>query len=94
MRILFLAITLAAAADCIEPVLDREGRTLSLRLRASEEIARIVTRLGSDLVARAASALDRDAATPAVASGPRDPEHITEADRQKLDRLIEEKLRQ
>jgi hypothetical protein len=94
MRVLFLAIALAAAAVCIEPALDRDGRTLSLRLRGLEEIARVVTRLGTDLVGRAASALDRDTATPAVASGPREPEQITEADRQKLDRLIEEKLRQ
>ncbi|MEE8313195.1 MAG: hypothetical protein V3R91_02645 [Myxococcota bacterium] len=94
LRTLFLAVVLAVGAAAIDPKLDREERTLSLRLRGSGEIALLVARIGTELVARTAGAVDRESEAAPVASGPRDPEQITEADRKKLDRLLEEKLRE
>lgn len=86
-------MTLAVGALCVDPDLDRQERTLSLRLRAPGEIVRLATRLGGELLTRASAALDRDE-VPAVAAGPRDSERISDDERRKLDRLIEEKLRE
>ncbi len=93
-RIFLLLIALVAGALAIDPDWDRAQRTLQLRIRATDEIARFARQIGTDIVARAASSYLRDDTAPAVAAGPRDPEQITEADRQRLDRLIEEKLRE
>jgi hypothetical protein len=93
-RILFLSLVFAAGAICFEPGWDDKLRTFSLRLRAPNEIAQLVSRIGTELVARAASALERNDAVPAVASGPLTTEQISESDRKNLDRLLEEKLRE
>ena len=93
-RVLFLTLVFGAAAICFEPGWDSKQRTFSLRLRAPNEIAQFVSRIGTELVARSASAVERNDAVPAVASGPFDPARITEADRKNLDRLLEEKLRE
>ncbi len=94
LRILFLTIVVAAAAICFEPDWDSKQRTLLLRLRSPNEIAQLVSRIGTDLVARGASTVELNDVVPAVASAPLDPEQITESDRKHLDRLIEEKLRE
>ena len=94
LRIFFLTLVVAACAICFEPGWDSKERTLLLRLRSPNEIAQLVSRIGTDLVARGASAVERNDAVPAVASGPLNPEQITESDRKYLDRLIEEKLRE
>ncbi len=94
LRILFLTTVVAVAAVCFEPEWDSKQRTLLLRLRSPNEIAQLVSRLGTELVARGASAVERNDGVPAVASAPLDPEQITESDRKHLDRLIEEKLRE
>ncbi len=93
-RILFLSLVFAAGAICFEPGWDDKLRTFSLRLRAPNEIAQLVSRIGTDLVARGASTVELNDVVPAVASAPLDPEQITESDRKHLDRLIEEKLRE
>ncbi len=94
LRVFFLTLVVAAGAICFEPGWDGKQRTFSLRLRNPLEIAEFLSRIGTEVVARAASAVERDDAVPAVASGPLDPEQITESDRKKLDRLLEEKLRE
>ncbi len=95
LRVFFLTLVIAACAICFEPGWDGKQRTLFFRLRSPNEISQLVSRIGTELVARGASAVERNAvAVPAVASGPIDPEQITESDRKHLDRLIEEKLRE
>jgi hypothetical protein len=93
-RIFLFLIALVVGVLAIDPGWDRAQRTLHLRVRATDEIARFGRQIGTDFVARATSTLRRDGTAPAVASGPRDSEQLTEADRQRLDRLIEEKLRE
>ncbi len=94
LRIFFLTLVIAACAICFEPGWDGKQRTLFFRLRTPNEITQLVSRIGTELVARGASAAERNKAVPAVASAPLDPEQITESDRKHLDRLIEEKLRE
>jgi hypothetical protein len=103
-RLLFVFVAGAAAMVWIEPRWSASERMLSLRLRSTGEILEMVRAESRDLGRRAAEEIGERLRTPTVASGPPEAsapapapaahEDISGADRERLDRLIEEKLRE
>jgi hypothetical protein len=105
--LLFLLAAGAAAVIWVEPRWSAPERTLALRIRSTGEILDIVRAESRDLGRRAAEEIGERLRNPPVASAPPEPapeslapppgagsEQISRADRERLDRLIEEKLRE
>jgi hypothetical protein len=95
-RLLFLVVLLGAAFVLIEPHWAPDTRTLTLRVRAPAEFSLVISRaaraLGDKAAERVAGAI---AEPPPVSAAPpeRATEQHSEAERAKLDRLVEEKTR-
>jgi hypothetical protein len=107
LRLLFLLLAGAALVIWIEPRWSAHERTLALRVRSTGEILDLVRAESRDLGRRAAEEIGERLRNPPVASAPpeaalgpagepaeRQPEQISHSDRERLDRLIEEKLRE
>ena len=94
LRLLAFVIVVGLGAVWLEPHWDGSARALTLRLRDSQDVARLGRDLAAALFDRAVSALDEGEVTPPVAAGPLPSERHTAAERERLDRLIEEKTRE
>ncbi len=107
LRLFFLFVAAVAAVIWVEPRWSGSERTLALRIRKTGEILDIVRAESRDLGRRAAEEIGERLRNPPVASAPPAPlpepapghpakqaEQISHADRERLDRLIEEKLRE
>jgi hypothetical protein len=100
-RLLFLLLLLATAFVLIEPRWSPETRTLTLRVRSSEDLLGVVQStarsLGDKAVERVVESVN---SPPPVASAPPESaaahtgESHSDADRARLDRLVEEKTRE
>jgi hypothetical protein len=100
-RLLFLLLLLATAFVLIEPRWSPETRTLTLRVRTSEDLFGVVQStarsLGDKAVERVVGAVN---APPPVASAPPESavthtgESHSDADRARLERLVQEKTRE
>jgi hypothetical protein len=106
LRLIGLVAVLAVAAVVIEPSWSSSKRALTLRVRSASECVEVVRALGGrvsdDRIADKRQKKERKRAKrgPApVAAGPvaldeRPQERLTDADRESLDQLIEEKTRE
>lgn len=97
LRWLLILIALLAAAVWVEPSWRAEERTLTLRLRANDEIVTLVRDRSRELGRRVVEAAVERRQTPAVSAPPAaqpDTDRITPEERRELDRLIERKLRE
>ena len=92
LRILVFAIVIGLCAVWLEPTWDGSARALTLRLRDSQDVGRLGRDLATGLFERAVSSVDDD--RPPVAAAPSRSERHTAAERERLDRLIEEKTRE
>jgi len=95
-RFFFLIVALSAAVLWIEPQWTASNQTLSLRVRTSQELAGRVQQLARDLGGRAVAAIEQRSTPSAPSVGaapPESGEHLTNRDREQLNRLIEEKTR-
>jgi hypothetical protein len=92
-RLLFLALLAAAAFVLVEAHWSRDSLTLTLRVRTAKELVASAQGTARQLGERA---VDRViAATPAVGAAPAgEPEKLGEADRARLNKLVEEKSRE
>lgn len=100
-RLLFLLLLLATAFVLIEPRWAPESRTLTLRVRSAAELVGVVQHAARDLGDKAAERVVNGASSPPpVASAPpesaatRTAESHSDAERARLDRLVEEKTRE
>ena len=96
LRLGLLILIGAAAAVWVEPRWQPEERVLTLRLRVGDEIVGLLRERARDLGQRAIRAASEVTSPPPVgAGGPADSaDTLTRADREALDRLIEEKIRE
>jgi hypothetical protein len=97
-RLLLLVLLAAAAFVLIEARWSRESLTLTLRVRTAKELVATAQGTARQLGARAMERVVGDA-TPAVSAGPpaapaADAESLREADRARLNHLVEEKSRE
>ncbi len=105
-RVVLLAILVAAAVVSVDVSWDEQARAITLRLRDGEEVTTLLRRRAGGLGERAIQAVRgtgdvegaaADAATrqpPVGAGGEASGDGLTRKDREALDRLIEEKLRE
>ncbi len=105
-RVVLLAILVVAAVVSVDVSWDERTRAITLRLRDSEEVTILFRRRAAGLGERAIQAVRgtgeaeeaaADVATrrpPVGAGGEASGDGLTRKDREALDRLIEEKLRE
>ncbi len=108
-RLIGIGMALAVAAVVIEPSWNANTHSLTLRVRSARECVEVVRALGDrvagERVAEKSKRKDRAQAResevepPPVAAGPvaldeKPQERLTDAEREVLDRLIEEKTRE
>ncbi len=105
-RVVLLVILVVAAVVSVDSSWDEQTRAVTLRLRDGEEVAILLRRralsLGESAIqaARGTGEAERAAADPATrrppvgAGGEASSDGLTREDREALDRLIEEKLRE
>lgn len=98
LRLLVLLVAAAAAAIWIEPRWEASERTLVLRLRSSDELVGALRARSRALGREAADRLGERLGLPDVAARAAEREAPTEqispSEQRRLDRLIEEKLRE
>ena len=101
LRVIAFTVVIGLAVIWIEPRWDRNARQLTLRVRDSDDIGRLGRDLAGRLFERAVSSVEveDDRRTPAVAAGPpaaqpQTAERHTASDRERLNRLIEEKIKE
>jgi len=96
-RLLFLVLLVAAAFVLIEARWSPDSMTLTLRVRSGKELVAATQGTARQLGERAMERVVSDESqTPAVAAPPpeRAPESLRESDRERLNRLVEEKSRE
>ena len=99
-RLLFLLLLLGTAFVLIEPRWSPDSRTLTLRVRSAAELAAVVQSTARSLGDKAAERVVSGASSPPpVASAPPESaahvgESHSDAERARLDRLVEEKTRE
>jgi hypothetical protein len=90
-RLLFLILLAAAAFAMVDARWAPDSRTLTLRVRTAKELLGVAQGTARELGDRAMQKVVEDA-TPAVGAPP--PESLPASDRQRLDRLVQEKTRE
>jgi cell division protein FtsN len=106
-RLIGIGVALAIAAVVIEPSWNANTHSLTLRVRSARECVAVVRalsdRVASERVAEKPTRNDRaqarESQPPPVAAGPvaldeKPQEKLTDQEREVLDRLIEEKIRE
>jgi hypothetical protein len=92
-RLLFLALLAAAAFVLIEAHWSRESLTLTLRVRTAKELVAATQGKARQLGERAVERVMAE--TPAVGAAPAgEPEKLGDADRARLNKLVEEQSRE
>ena len=96
LRALVLMVMAVLLAVWIAPTWNKGERTLVLRVREPEEIRTALGRAARSLGERMLSSAVEDRKPPPVATGPRrvPQERLTEEDRARLDKLVEDRLRE
>ena len=97
LRLFVLLVAAGAAAIWIEPRWVASERTLVLRVRSADELVGAVRARSRELGREAAGKLGERLGLPDVASGKGEAEpaeRISPEEQRRLDRLIEEKLRE
>ncbi len=102
LRLIAFMVVIGLAVIWIEPRWDGSARQLTLRVRDADDIGRFGRDLAGRLFERAVSSVEveEDRRTPAVGAGPAPAqpqataERHTASDRERLNRLIEEKIRE
>jgi len=100
-RLLFLIVLAAAAFVMIDARWAPDSRTLTLRVRTARELMGVAQGTARELGDRAVERIVREN-TPAVAAPPpvrsdqpeSAPERLAPSDRERLDRLVQEKTRE
>jgi len=100
-RLLFLIVLAAAAFVVIDARWAPDSRTLTLRVRTAKELMGVAQGTARELGDRAMQKAVGDETTPSVAAPPparrdeeSDAETLPASDRQRLDRLVQEKTRE
>lgn len=95
LRLIAVIFICALAALWVEPDWDREERRVSLRLRRSSDVSEVLSRALDSLRGSVATKVadEIESRLPSVGSKADDSDQLTEADRARLDRLVEEKTR-
>ncbi len=96
LRLILLILIVLGAVVWVKPRWNEDERTLTLRLREGDEIVGFVRERARDLGARVVQAASDESESPSVAAGPSDaaPDKLTRDDREALNRLIDEKIRE
>jgi hypothetical protein len=101
-RLLFLIVLAAAAFVMIDARWAPDSRTLTLRVRTAKELMGVAQGTARQLGDRAMQKVVGDEKTPSVAAAPpparreeeSDAETLPASDRERLDRLVQEKTRE
>jgi hypothetical protein len=96
LRLLTIASLVLVAIAWLEPNWNKNTRTFSLRVRSVSEVGVWLSEVTGPINERYSEAvgLPRKASQPHVGAAPRSEEALTDLDRKRLDRLIEEKTRE
>lgn len=96
LRLILLILFVLGAVVWVEPRWNEDERTLTLRLREGDEIVGFVQERARDLGQRVVEAASDESESPSVAAGPVDaaPGKLMPENREALNRLIDEKIRE